>query len=98
MLVVSDLTDLFLPCPDDLLVNLAESRTVVEALLTNLPGMFRGTRSVDSALGSALNAAGRVMVSSTECTYLLHVFELGCVRVRSMLARATTDAVFVLQR
>jgi protein transport protein SEC24 len=71
MLVVSDLTDLFLPCPDDLLVNLAESRTVVDALLTNLPGMFRATRSVDSALGSALNAAGRVMVSSTECICLL---------------------------
>lgn len=63
MLVVSDISDLFLPCPDDLLVNLSESRVVVDALLDSLPQMHRATRAVDSALGSALNAAGKVMVS-----------------------------------
>ncbi|KAG5179019.1 Sec23/Sec24 trunk domain-containing protein [Tribonema minus] len=61
MLVVSDISDLFLPCPDDLLVNLAESRAVVDALLDALPQMHRAARSVDSALGPALNAAGKVM-------------------------------------
>ena len=40
MLVVADLSDLFLPAPDDLLVNLQESRHVVDALLDALPTMF----------------------------------------------------------
>lgn len=47
MLVVSDITDLFLPVPDDLLVNLSDSLTVVEALLESLPEMFAGTRIVE---------------------------------------------------
>ncbi len=36
MLVVPDLSDPFLPVPDDLLVNLSESRSVVDTLLDNL--------------------------------------------------------------
>lgn len=36
MLVVPDLADPFLPVPDDLLVNLSESRSVVDTLLDNL--------------------------------------------------------------
>lgn len=36
MLVVPDLADPFLPVPDDLLVNLVDSRAVVEALLESL--------------------------------------------------------------
>jgi protein transport protein SEC24 len=64
MLVVSDLSDLLLPCPDDLLVNLSESRSVVDTLLDNLPTMVARTKAVDSALGPALNAAGQVMVGA----------------------------------
>ena len=41
MLVVSDVTDVILPLPEDILVNLAESRAVVEALLDALPTMFK---------------------------------------------------------
>ncbi|KAF8050930.1 hypothetical protein N665_1852s0001, partial [Sinapis alba] len=37
MMVVSDLDDIFIPLPDDLLVNLSESRNVVEAFLDSLP-------------------------------------------------------------
>ncbi|KAL1566271.1 Protein transport protein Sec24A [Salvia divinorum] len=40
MMVVSDLDDIFVPLPDDLLVNLSESRTVVEAL--HIPGERTG--------------------------------------------------------
>ena len=40
MLVVSDLKELFIPVPDDLLVNLSESRGVFEAFLDGLPGMY----------------------------------------------------------
>ena len=39
MLTVPDLTDLFVPLPDDLLVNLAESRESIDMLLDSLPQM-----------------------------------------------------------
>eukprot|EP00198_Chlamydomonas_reinhardtii_P012637 XP_001701974.1 COP-II coat subunit [Chlamydomonas reinhardtii] len=62
MLVVTELDDPFVPLPDDLLVNLRESRQVVEALLDALPNNFAGTSVVESAMGPALQAA--FMVSS----------------------------------
>lgn len=70
MLVVSDLDDVYLPQPEDLLCNLAESRGVVESLLGRLSEMFKDTKNVGSALGPALQAAikliaptgGRVVV------------------------------------
>ena len=46
MMVVAELEDCFLPAPDDLLVNLQESRGVVDALLDALPSMFSGTQQV----------------------------------------------------
>ncbi|XP_042431796.1 protein transport protein Sec24-like At3g07100 [Zingiber officinale] len=61
MLVVADLDDIFLPLPDDLLVNLSESRHVVEAFLDSLPVMFQGSANVESALGPALKASLMVM-------------------------------------
>ncbi|XP_073005527.1 protein transport protein SEC24 A-like [Typha latifolia] len=61
MMVVADLDDVFLPLPDDLLVNLADSRHVVEAFLDSLPSMFQGNANVESAFGPALNAAFMVM-------------------------------------
>ncbi|CAM9667179.1 unnamed protein product, partial [Choristocarpus tenellus] len=61
MMVVPDLKELFLPSPEDLLVNLSESRSVVETLLDNLAEMHGSTRDVDSCLGAALTAAGQVM-------------------------------------
>ncbi|THU63035.1 hypothetical protein C4D60_Mb01t11480 [Musa balbisiana] len=61
MLVVADLDDVFLPLPDDLLVNLSDSRHVVDAFLDSLPIMFQGTSNVESAFGPALKAAFMVM-------------------------------------
>ncbi|OVA19902.1 zinc finger protein [Macleaya cordata] len=61
MMVVSDLDDIFLPLPDDLLVNLSESRTVVDAFLDSLPSMFQDNVNVESAFGPALQAACLVM-------------------------------------
>lgn len=61
MLVVADLDDVFLPLPDDLLVNLSDSRHVVDAFLDSLPVMFQGTSNVESAFGPALKAAFMVM-------------------------------------
>ncbi|THU44354.1 hypothetical protein C4D60_Mb02t06530 [Musa balbisiana] len=61
MLVVADLDDVFLPLPDDILVNLSDSRHVVDAFLDSLPIMFESTANVESALGPALGAAFMVM-------------------------------------
>ncbi|CAM9383976.1 unnamed protein product [Scytosiphon promiscuus] len=61
MLVVPDLADPFLPVPEDLLVNLSESRSVVDTLLDNLAQMHSQTRDAECCLGPALSAAGNVM-------------------------------------
>ncbi|RXK39967.1 protein transporter SEC24 [Tremella mesenterica] len=60
MLVVSDLTDVFLPKPVDLLVNLTESRPAIETLLGRLSDMFQEPQ-VGNALGSALQAAHQLI-------------------------------------
>jgi len=57
MLVVADLIELFVPAPDDLLVNLQESREVIDIFLDNLPTMFEGNTASSSCLGPALKAA-----------------------------------------
>ncbi|KAG6429131.1 hypothetical protein SASPL_107170 [Salvia splendens] len=61
MMVISDLDDVFVPLPDDLLVNLSESRNVVEAFLDSLPSMFQDNMKLESAFGPALKAAFTVM-------------------------------------
>ncbi|XP_020091801.1 protein transport protein Sec24-like At3g07100 isoform X2 [Ananas comosus] len=61
MMVVADLDDVFLPLPDDLLVNLSDSRHVVDAFLDSLPSMFQNSANVESASGPALKAAFMVM-------------------------------------
>lgn len=44
--VVSELGEPFAPLPDDLLVNLRESRAVIDALLNALPNAFASTGNV----------------------------------------------------
>ncbi|GMN44650.1 hypothetical protein TIFTF001_013847 [Ficus carica] len=61
MMVVSDLDDIFVPLPDDLLVNLSESRIVVETFLDSLPTMFQDNLNVESAFGPALKASLMLM-------------------------------------
>jgi len=65
MLVVSDIDDVFLPKPNDLLVNLTESRAALEALLGKLNDMFAENHVLGSALGPALQAGFKLMVRST---------------------------------
>lgn len=69
MMVVSDLDDIFVPLPDDLLVNLSESRSVVEELVDSLPSMFKDNVNVESAFGPALKAAFMIMASCS-CLHL----------------------------
>ncbi|KAM1011671.1 hypothetical protein ACFX2C_046984 [Malus domestica] len=54
MMVVSDLDDVFVPLPDDLLVNLSESRSIVES-------MFQDNVNVESAFGQALKVSLMLM-------------------------------------
>ena len=61
LLVVSDISDIILPLPEDLLVNLQESRSVVDALLDSLPRMFENNNAVNNCTGPALSAAKRIV-------------------------------------
>lgn len=61
MLVVSDLDDVFLPKPNDILVNLTESRAGFESLLTRLGDMFKDNTTSGSAMGAALQAAYKLV-------------------------------------
>ncbi|KAM9332245.1 protein transport protein Sec24A isoform 2-T2 [Pholidichthys leucotaenia] len=61
MLIVSDIEDIFLPTPDSLLVNLSECKELVQDLLKSLPNLFEKTMETQSALGSALQAAFKLL-------------------------------------
>ncbi|KAI0052070.1 CPII coat sec24 protein [Auriscalpium vulgare] len=61
MLVMSDIDDVFLPKPTDLLINLNESRAGLESLLGRLNDMFQENHTIGSALGPALQAGFKLM-------------------------------------
>jgi protein transport protein SEC24 len=62
MLVMSDVDDVFLPKPNDLLVNLSECRAGVESLLGRLNDMFTDNHTIGSALGPALQSGFKLIV------------------------------------
>jgi protein transport protein SEC24 len=64
MLVVSDIDDVFLPKPTDLLVNLAEARGGLESLLGRVNDMFQENSIIGSAMGPALQAGFKLMVGN----------------------------------
>merc|ERR1719515_136281 len=57
MLVASDLEDMFLPTPEDLVVNLSENREAVEATIDTIGKAFEGSQKSESCLGAALQGA-----------------------------------------
>ncbi|XP_061473122.1 protein transport protein Sec24A isoform X2 [Rhineura floridana] len=61
MLIVSDIEDVFIPMPENLLVNLNESKELIQDLLRTLPQMFTNSLETQSALGPALQAAFKLM-------------------------------------
>ena len=65
MYVVSDIADVFLPSPTDLLVNIKECEEIIFQLLDKLPQLFQNTKNSQSALGPALQAAFKLMVRNT---------------------------------
>jgi protein transport protein SEC24 len=62
MLVVGDLDDVFLPKPNDILVNLVEAKAGIENLLSRLNDMFHDTHNTGNALGAGLQAAFKLIV------------------------------------
>lgn len=77
MLVVSDIEDVFLPKPTDLLVNLAEARSTLETLLGRIPEMFQDNVIVGSAMGPALQAGFKLMVGLDSLPYLSFLWLTG---------------------
>jgi len=61
MMVVPEIDELFIPSPEDLLVNLEGSMEVVETLLESLPAMVQHNQSQHSCLGPALEAAKEII-------------------------------------
>eukprot|EP00922_Rhytidocystis_sp_ex-Travisia-forbesii_P027728 GHVS01040710.1.p1 GENE.GHVS01040710.1~~GHVS01040710.1.p1 ORF type:complete len:927 (+),score=159.09 GHVS01040710.1:82-2781(+) len=57
MVVVADLEELFIPLPDNILVNATEAMATLNGLLDSLPNMWRQNRINESCLGSAIRAA-----------------------------------------
>ena len=63
-MIVSDLDNKpedFLPMPDGLMVTLCESRSIIETFLNELPKIYEDNNETDSALGSALQIAGKLL-------------------------------------
>ncbi|EIW78479.1 CPII coat sec24 protein [Coniophora puteana RWD-64-598 SS2] len=61
MLVVSDVDDVFLPKPTDLLVNVLEAKVALENLMGRVNDMFQDNHTVGCALGPALQAGFKLM-------------------------------------
>lgn len=60
-ITVLDVEDVFLPYPDNLLVNLKECKELIKDLLTQLPKRFEHAHDSNSALGAALQVAFKLM-------------------------------------
>lgn len=63
MIVMTDPENVFLPQPEDLLVNLQESYDLVLNLLDNLPNYFKSANTAESCFISALQCANNVIKS-----------------------------------
>ncbi|KAM9837556.1 protein transport protein Sec24C [Aulostomus maculatus] len=73
MLVVSDVADMFVPLLDGFLVNVNESRLVIESLLDQIPEMFADTRETETVFGPVIQA-GLEALKAADCAGKLFVF------------------------
>lgn len=60
MIVINDLDDLFLPIPDELLINVSESKELILNLLDSLSTMFTSQQDHGGCLPKAILAAVKV--------------------------------------
>ncbi|CAF95482.1 unnamed protein product, partial [Tetraodon nigroviridis] len=73
MLVVSDVADMFVPLLDGFLVNVNQSRLVIESLLDQIPEMFAETRETETVFGPVIQA-GLEALKAADCAGKLFVF------------------------
>uniref|UniRef100_A0A665WT79 SEC24 homolog C, COPII coat complex component n=1 Tax=Echeneis naucrates TaxID=173247 RepID=A0A665WT79_ECHNA len=73
MLVVSDVSDMFVPLLDGFLVNVNESRLVIESLLDQIPEMFADTRETETVFAPVIQA-GLEALKAADCAGKLFVF------------------------
>ncbi|KAL0984102.1 hypothetical protein UPYG_G00137110 [Umbra pygmaea] len=73
MMVVSDVSDMFLPLLDGFLVNVNESRVVIDSLLDQIPEMFADTRETETVFGPVIQA-GLEALKAADCAGKLFVF------------------------
>uniref|UniRef100_A0A8C5BSR4 SEC24 homolog C, COPII coat complex component n=1 Tax=Gadus morhua TaxID=8049 RepID=A0A8C5BSR4_GADMO len=73
MLVVSDVADMFVPLLDGFLVNVKESRMVIDSLLDQIPEMFADTRETETVFGPVIQA-GLEALKAADCAGKLFVF------------------------
>ncbi|XP_053732398.1 protein transport protein Sec24C isoform X1 [Synchiropus splendidus] len=73
MLVVSDVSDMFVPLLDGFLVNVNESRLVIESLLDQIPKMFADTRETETVFGPVIQA-GLEALKAADCAGKLFMF------------------------
>lgn len=66
MMAVADLEEVFLPMPENLLVNLNECRTTIDSFLETFGRMFKNTTNNYSAMGPAMEAALKLGVCRVE--------------------------------
>lgn len=73
MMVVSDVADMFVPLLDGFLVNVNESRTVIDSLLDQIPEMFADTRETETVFAPVIQA-GLEALKAAECAGKLFIF------------------------
>ncbi|KAF5906409.1 protein transport protein Sec24C isoform X1, partial [Clarias magur] len=73
MMVVSDVADMFVPLLDGFLVNVTESRVVIESLLDQIPEMFADTRETETVFGPVIQA-GLEALKAADCAGKLFIF------------------------
>lgn len=73
MLVVSDLSDVFVPLLDGFLVKLSESEAVIDSLLFQIPEMFSESRETETVLGPVIQA-GLDALKSADRSGKLYIF------------------------
>nr|XP_039252028.1 protein transport protein Sec24C-like [Styela clava] len=73
MLVVSDVSDVFVPLQDGFLVSVKESRHVINSLLDQIPEMFADTRDTEVVLAPVIQAAVQAL-KSAKCPGKLFLF------------------------
>uniref|UniRef100_F6XHQ2 Protein transport protein Sec24C n=1 Tax=Ciona intestinalis TaxID=7719 RepID=F6XHQ2_CIOIN len=73
MMVVSDVNDVFVPLQDGFLVDLDQSRHVIDSLLDQIPDMFRDTRETELVFAPVIQAVVQAL-KSAECAGKLFMF------------------------